>query len=70
MPEVADPDLQDVTAAKLSVDRKVEQCAIAQSAMAIEKEADRQTSRGFSGHLVPMIWPAFHGRLLRNGIEI
>jgi len=59
---VADLDFHKVAAAQFAVDRKIEQRAIPQTFVFIEKEADSPNVARFERPLRATFWPAFQGR--------
>lgn len=58
--QIADPDLDAVAAAKLADDRKDEQGAVPNAALAIKEKRTAQICFCVSGRFVPTFFPAFH----------
>ena len=56
---IANPDLDEVTAAKLAVDREIEQGSVPDASLAIKEEADRPICFWVNGRLVPTFFPGF-----------
>ena len=65
--DVTDPELNEITAAQLAVDRKIEQCAITQAFMFVEKEANGPNISRFERALWADILSCVPGAPLVNG---
>ena len=69
---IANPDLDEVTAAKLAVDREIEQGSVPDASLAVKEEADRPNLFWVNGRLVPTFFPAFQAarsRLASSNME-
>jgi hypothetical protein len=63
--EIANTDFDDVAAAQLAVDGKVEQGPVTQPLLRSSQKRIAHTCCGFSARLAPTMRPAFHGRRSR-----
>jgi hypothetical protein len=70
--DIANPDLDEVTAANLAVDRQIEQGSVPNALLAIKEEADRPDLLLMNGRFVPTFLPAFQAarsRLKSSNLE-
>jgi hypothetical protein len=64
---ILDPHGDDITAAKLAVDRQIEHCEVANAAIDLEFRPIDLTYLGRSGGFAPVSFPLFHGTRLGAG---
>jgi hypothetical protein len=62
--DILDPDGDDITTAKLAVDRQIEHGEVASAAFDLEFRPDRPDVLGRSGGFAPVSFPLFHGTRL------
>ncbi|MBD2751201.1 hypothetical protein IC232_31710 [Microvirga sp. BT688] len=59
--EIVDPDLHDVSAPQLAVDRQIEQRSVSDPSLPVKTEADGPDVLRFERRFAPSFRPAFHG---------